>query len=42
MPIDDKGYTSVRISKRAYRELTKRALSERRTLVATLDMILGL
>lgn len=32
------GYTTIRISKKAYNELVRRAIAEKRTLVAQLDM----
>lgn len=35
------GYVSVRISKKAHKELVLRAVTEKRTLVAQLDSMLG-
>ena len=35
------GYMSIRISKKAYQELMKRAIADKRTMVAELEVILG-
>jgi len=37
----ESGYKQIRISKKAHRELLMRAMKERRTVVAQLDVILG-
>jgi hypothetical protein len=34
-------YTSIRINKKAYAALAERAGTERRTIIATLDILLG-
>lgn len=35
------GYVNIRISKKAHKELAKRAMAEDRSMVATLNRILG-
>ena len=40
-PENELGYINVRISKKAHRALLRRSLDERRTLIATLDVLLG-
>lgn len=37
----DLGYATIRVSKKAYEELVSRALKEERTIIATLNRILG-
>ncbi len=37
----DVGYQSVHISKRAYRKILEMSVAERRTVVATVDILLG-
>lgn len=37
----DEGYALIRVSKRAHKELVARALKEERTIIATLNRILG-
>lgn len=39
---DELGYTTIRITKRAHRELIRRALADKRSIVAQLDVILGI
>lgn len=40
-PANELGYTNIRVSKRAHRELTRRAIADRRSIGAQLDIILG-
>lgn len=35
------GYMNVRISKKAHKELLRRAIAERRTIIRQLEVILG-
>jgi hypothetical protein len=38
----DAGYINIRITKKAYRELARRAVADRRTIIAQLDVLLGI
>jgi len=40
-PANQLGYINIRITKKAHQELLRRAVAERRTMVAQLEVLLG-